>query len=312
VGSRVRVDVGIVTWNSRDVTVDAIRRLLASDQGCEIRLFVRDNGSTDGTPEAIAAQFPDVVLDAGSENLGFAGGMNLLIARSDAPWFFALNSDAWPEDRCLATLVSAAESHPRAAAAAPLLLRPDGELEHSTRPFPSVRVALMMAVSANLWLRRPSEKMLLEQAWKHDVGRTVDWAVGAALLIRRSALDDLGPFDDSYFMYVEDLEWCWRAHQRGWDIYFEPAAVVRHIGNVSGAARYGVQRTAAFMANTYRFYGERHGRASSAMFRWLNVAGLLRNYAIAKVTRDEGTARFWRLRLPAYRGRGVPQDDARG
>jgi GT2 family glycosyltransferase len=312
VGSAARVDVGIVTWNSRDVTVEAIRKLLERDQGCDLRVLVRDNGSTDGTPEAIAEAFPDVDLDAGRENLGFAGGMNLLIERSDAPWFFPLNSDAWPEPLCLATLVESARAHPRAAAIAPLLLRPDGELEHSTRPFPSLGVALMMATGAQRWMPRRAHRMLLEGDWKHDVGRSVDWAVGAALLMRREALADIGGFDDSYFMYVEDLDWCWRAHQRGWDIWFEPAAVVRHIGNVSGATKYGERRTAAFMANTYRFYRRHHSRTSTALLRWLNVLGLLRNYAGAKLARDEDLARFWRIRLPAYRGRGLPEGEGGG
>jgi len=312
-GSTPRVDVGIVTWNSRDVTVAAIRRLLDSDQGCDLRLLIRDNGSSDGTPEAIAEAFPDVVLDAGPDNLGFAAGMNRLIKRSDAPWFFPLNSDAWPEEGCLGALVRAAGAHPRAAAVAPLLLRPDGELEHSTRPFPSLGVALMMATGAQRWMPRRAHRMLLEDAWKHDAARSVDWAVGAALLMRRSALDEVGPFDERYFMYVEDLEWCWRAHRHGWDIWFEPAAVVRHIGNVSGAAKYGGEkRTATYMANTYRFYGEHHSRLSTTLLRSLNVAGLLRNYARARLTGDDDLARFWRLRLPAYRGRGVSGDDARG
>ncbi|MBV9412779.1 MAG: glycosyltransferase, partial [Acidimicrobiia bacterium] len=122
------VDVGMVTWNSRDVTVDALQRLFDSDQGCEMRVMVRDNGSTDGTPDAIRDRFPQVELDAGKDNLGFAGGMKLLIERSDADWFFPLNSDAWPEDRCLAELLRAAEAHPKAAAVAPLLLHPDGTL----------------------------------------------------------------------------------------------------------------------------------------------------------------------------------------
>lgn len=309
---RPRVDVGVVTWNSRDVTVAAIRSLLDTDQGCDLRLLVRDNGSTDGTPEAIAEAFPDVELEAGTDNLGFAAGMNRLIDRADAPWFFPLNSDAWPEARCLATLVQRAEIVPRAAAVAPLLLRPDGALEHSTLPFPSARVALMTATGAQRLLPRRANRMLLEGAWMHDVPRSVDWAVGAALLMRREALDDVGPFDERFFMYVEDLEWCWRAHERGWEVWFEPAAVVRHIGNVSGAARYGENRTAAYMANTYRFYRDHHSRWSTALFRWLNVFGLLRNYAAAKLARDEDRARFWRRRFRAYTGRGVPGADVRG
>src|SRR3954447_8146568 len=200
----------MVTWNSRDVTVDALERFLTSDQGCDVRLLVRDNGSTDGTPEAIRERFPGVELEAGSENLGFAGGMNRLIARSDAPWFFPLNSDAWPEDQCLATLLRAAAEHPRAAAVAPLLLQPDGTLEHSTHPFPSPRVTLLVTFGNSAWARRRGHDFFLEGAWMHDRPRPVDWAVGAALLMRREALDEVGPFDERFFMYAEDLEWCWR------------------------------------------------------------------------------------------------------
>ena len=306
-----RVDVGVVTWNSRDVTVAALGHMLEVVGDCEVRLLVRDNGSTDGTADAITRSFPEAIVDAGSENLGFGAGMNLLIARSDAPWFFALNSDAWPERNCLSSLVAAARQYPRAAAIAPRLLRLDGTLEHSTYPFPSLRVALMTASGAQRWLRRRATEMLLEGAWRHDVGRPVDWAVGAALLMRREALDDIGGFDERFFMYVEDLEWCWRAHQRGWEVYFEPSAAVRHIGNVSGAARYGDRRTAVYMANTYRFYREQHGAAATAAYRALNVVGAARNYAVALAARDEARARHWRHAVPAYLGRGAPEGEGR-
>lgn len=306
-----RVDVGMVTWNSRDVTVDALQRFLESDQGCDVRLMIRDNGSTDGTPEAIRKRFPEVDIELGEENLGFAGGMKRLIARSDAPWFFPLNSDAWPEDGCLATLITAASEHPKAAAVAPLLLRPDGTLEHSTNPFPSPRVALIMATGSKRWIDRRGDELFLEGVWMHDRTRVVDWAVGAALLMRREALADIGPFDDRFFMYVEDLEWCWRARQRGWEILFEPAAIVRHIGNVSGKARYGQRRTATYMANTYRFYAEEHGRTAMHVLRALNVTGAARGLAAATLARDDADARYWRAMVRAYMGRGGASDPRR-
>lgn len=277
-----------------------------------MRVMVRDNGSTDGTPDAIAERFPQVELDAGKDNLGFAGGMKLLIARSEADWFFPLNSDAWPEDHCLSALLRTAEAHPKAAAVAPLLLRPDGTLEHSTHPFPSARVALIMAVGSKRWIRRRGQELFLEGVWMHDAARPVDWAVGAALLMRKQALDEIGPFDDRFFMYAEDLEWCWRAHQHGWEIYFEPAAVVRHIGNVSGKPRFGQRRTAAYMTNTYRFYRDEHGAAAMNVLRALNVAGAARNLAAATVKGDKSERRLWRTLLPAYMGRGAPADPRHG
>jgi GT2 family glycosyltransferase len=124
--------------------------------------------------------------------------------------------------------------------------------------------------------------------------------------MRRQALEDVGPFDERFFMYVEDLEWCWRAHRHGWEVYFDTTAIVRHIGNVSGARRFGDRRAAAYLANTYRFYRDEHGATGAALYKWLNVAGVVRNYAGARLARDDELARYWRQLLPAYMGRAVP------
>src|SRR5205807_3968431 len=121
--------------------------------------------------------------------------------------------------------------------------------------------------------RARSARLQLEGAWLHDRPRPVDWAIGAAMLLPRRVLDDIGPFDETFFMYVEDLEWCWRAHRRGWEIFFEPRAVVTHVGNVSGEIAFGERRTAAYMRNTYRFYRREHGAMDTSLYRALNVAG---------------------------------------
>jgi GT2 family glycosyltransferase len=284
-----------VTWNTAELTVTALRRLLDTDQGVEIRLLVRDNGSTDGTPEAIAERVPEASLDADDRNLGFAAGMNTLLARSDAPWFFALNPDAWPMPGAIGRLVEAAQSWPRAAAVAPRLERPDGEIEHSTHPFPSARVAGLLALGLSRVLpERTLDRFALEGHWHHDRPRTVDWAVGAALLMRRAALDDIGGFDERFFMYAEDLEWCWRAHTRGWEIRFDPSAVVVHVGNASGAQAFADTRIGRHYHNTYRFYREAHGTAACGLYRALNLAGCLRLSALARMRGDSATAAQWR------------------
>ena len=297
---RERVDVAVVTWNTKDVTVAALRRLLDSDQGCDVRLLVRDNASSDGSAEAIAREVPEAELEAGTENIGFAAAMNRLIARSDAPWFFALNPDAWPEPGAIGRLVAAAKEHPEAAAIAPRLQRPDGELEHSTLPFPSLRVAASAALGPRWVSAERGDRMMMVGRWAHDRGREVDWAVGAALLIPRAALEDVGPFTERFFMYVEDLEWCWRARRRGWSIRFEPSAIVVHVGNVSGAQRYGDRRTRAYMTNTYRFYRSEHGAASAAVYRALNIMGSARGYLRAKRAGTEGEVAYWRRELGAH------------
>jgi hypothetical protein len=296
-----RVDVGMVTYNTRDLTIAALHRLMHANEGCRLRLLVRDNASSDGTAEAIAAHFPNAEVETGSQNLGFAAGVNTLLARSDAPWFLALNSDAWPEPGAVRRLLRAAEAFPCAAAVAPRLERPDGTLEHSTHPFPSLEVAAV--TGAGLYRkvgRRRAQELLLEGSWMHDRPRTVDWAVGAALLLRRAALDDIGGFDERFFMYVEDLEWAWRARQRGWDIRFEPSAVVRHVGNASGEAVYGRRRTATYLHNTYRFYGRHHGPVSTTAFRALNLVGCARLYVQLRLQRDRAQAAFWADHVRAH------------
>jgi N-acetylglucosaminyl-diphospho-decaprenol L-rhamnosyltransferase len=298
-----RVDVGIVCWNTRDLTVDAIGRLLAAADGVDLRVLVRDNGSTDGTVEAVRERYPSLAVDVG-DNVGFAAGVNSLLARSDAPWFVTLNSDAWPEAGALRALVDAAERHPRAAVVAPLLLRPDGTLEHSAHPLPSVTVAAVTGLGGQALLgRRRAEELCLGGAWGHDRERSVGWAVGAAWLLRREAVAAVGPLDESLFMYAEDLEWCWRAQRVGWQVWFTPEAVVRHVGNASGEQRYGTSRERVVIANA-NLVSRRYltpGRAIACQL--LNAAGAVRSAGRAAARGNRGLAGYWWRQLPAHLGR---------
>jgi GT2 family glycosyltransferase len=291
---RERVDVGVVTWNTADLTATALRRLLDTDQGCDFRLLVRDNASTDGTAERIAREIPEAELEAGDENLGFAAGMNRLIARSDAPWFFALNPDAWPEPGAIGRLVRAAQLHPRAGAVVPRVEYPDGRLQHSTQPFPSLRVAATVAFRWDKLSADEADDLFLEGSWMHDRPRRVDWAYGAAMLIPRPALDAIGGFDERFFFYAEDLEWCWRAHTRGWEIWFEPSAIVKHLESASGTQLYGGFKTRAHMRNSLRFYRRAHGTPAAVAWWGLNTAGGVVRLAGAMGRRNRDAIANWR------------------
>jgi GT2 family glycosyltransferase len=285
--TKPRVDVGVVTWNTRDLSVRALRTLLDTDQDVDLRLLVRDNGSSDGTADAIARAVPEARLDAGPENLGFAGGVNRLLARSDAPWFLTLNSDAWPEPGAIRRMVDAAEVQPKVAAVAPLVRRPDGELERTIHPFPSARLSLHMAA------RGPVVP-------EHDTARAIDWAHGAALLLRRTAVDQLGGLDERLFMYAEDFEWCWRAHRRGWTVWFEPAAVIRHVGNASAEQNYGVRRLQAQWRNNYRVYRWHRGALPTVGLRAANVTRAGVELTRAMLRRKPGASRYWRQQLRVH------------
>src|SRR4051794_30483126 len=131
-----RVDVGVVTWNTAELTATALRRLLDGDQGCELKVLVHDNASTDGTPDRLRERVPEADVEISPTNLGFAAGVNQLLSRSDAPWFLALNSDAWPRPGAVAAMVRAAERHPRAAPDPPRHRPHEGSHEPPPPPLP--------------------------------------------------------------------------------------------------------------------------------------------------------------------------------
>lgn len=302
---RPRVDVAVVTWNTVDVTPQALRELLDTDQGCDLRVLVRDNASTDGTVEAVSRAVPEAEIDAGRDNLGFSGGVNTLIARSEAPWLFLLNPDAWPLPGAIRALVESAEAHPRAAAVAPRVELPDGSLQHTTHPFPSLRVAATVAFAWNRIPRERADDLLLEGSWNHDRPRSVDWAHGAALLIRREALREIGGLDERFFMYAEDLEWCWRARRRGWEIRFEPSAVVRHHVNISGRQQFGDLRTRAHLHSALRFYRRAHGLAPAIAWWGINLSGAGVRWLEARRRGERSRARYWRNYAAALVTAGV-------
>jgi GT2 family glycosyltransferase len=136
--------------------------------------------------------------------------------------------------------------------------------------------------------------------WGHDSERRVDWAVGAALLLRRRALEEVGAFDESLFMYGEDLDWCWRARDAGWEIWFTPDAVVRHVGNASGRQRYGDRQPAAWIANSVVVYRRRHGAVATRAWQLVNVAGALLAARRARRSGDSDRASLWRRHARAW------------
>lgn len=288
------VDVGVVTWNTAEATADALRKLMDSDQGVAMRLLVRDNASTDDTVTTLRRLVPEADIDPGAENLGFSGGVNTLLRRSTAPWFFLLNSDAWPLPGAIERLVRTAQHHPTAAAVVPRIEYPDGSLQHSTHPFPSLRVAALVNFAWDRMPAKRAEELCLEGAWLHDRPRRVDWAHGAAMLIPRSAIDEVGGFDERFFFYGEDLEWCWRAHTRGREIRFEPRAVVHHMKSLSGTKLLGDARTVTHLSNSLRFYRRAHGNPAAAAWWTLNTAGSLLRLVRAVGRRDREGANVWR------------------
>jgi len=271
------VRVGIVTWNTAELLDACLAALPAALEGLTTEVVVVDNASRDGCAE-VAARHPGVRVIRNTENVGYARAMNQGLAESTAPVLLALNPDTVPPPGSLATLVTRLHEHPEAGVVVPRLVGVDRELQHSCYRFPSIAVALVVGLvpprAQRSWIGR---RWWLEGAAPHDERGPVDWAIGAVHVIRASALADQPPYSDRWFMYVEDLELCWRLRQQGLATRLEGDVAVVHVGNASGAQRWGGARARRYWLATYDFVtvarGPRYARALAAV-NAVVVAGL--------------------------------------
>ena len=308
------VDVVIVSWNVRDELLACLDSLWAST-GVGLRVTVVDNNSRDGSADAVAAAFPGAVLLRNPTNEGFARAVNRGLRRGTAPSVLLLNPDTRLPAAAIARLCHHLDRLPGHAAVAPRLVGEDGTPQHSVYPYPSLGLSLLLATGAQRLL--PSSRraaLLLEGDWRSDADRDVPWAVGACLLARRSVLERVGPLDEGFFVYAEDLEWCHRATRAGHPVRFVPDVTVVHLGNRSGAQRYGDDRTAAWLRNTIRFGRRNRGRAWTAAYVVVNGAATVSRYAVASArmrVRPSAEAadrlRLWRGHARFYLGRSRPE-----
>jgi GT2 family glycosyltransferase len=286
-GTLVDLSVVIVNWNTAQLTLrclEALQRALPSELDAEV--LVVDNASTDGSAERIAAAFPEVRLIRRAENGGFARANNEAFARARGAYCFLLNSDTEALPGSTAALLAYLKSHPRCGLVAPRLINGDGSLQYSCWRFPRWDTAAL----ESLYLYRcfsagRAGERLLGGYWDHGRARPVDWVMGAAMLVRREVLEATGGFDEGYFMFGEDMEWCWRIRRKGWSIDYEPAAGVVHLGGQSSRQQFADGGSAVKHEAYYHFCQQHLGPVHRGVLRSVNVAGALLRLGLFSVRR---------------------------
>jgi hypothetical protein len=239
------LSVVVVTYRSKDHVLACLDSLAAGVRprsrdavALDWECVVLDNDSHDGTPELIERGAPWARLVRTGANLGYAKAVNRGFAETSGALVLVLNPDCvWREGGIL-ELVSWLREHPRCGIAAPRIVNPDGSLEYSVRAYPSPAAFLFNRYSllTRLWPGNPWTRRYLLSDWDHRTPRSVDWASGAALLVRRAAVAAVGGMDEAYFMFNEDVDWCRRMNLSGWSVDYVPGAeVVHHIGASHGA-----------------------------------------------------------------------------
>jgi N-acetylglucosaminyl-diphospho-decaprenol L-rhamnosyltransferase len=257
------------------VTYDAlpwIEQALASV--ASIPTVVVDNASRDETVAVVRERFPEVTV-VEHENRGLCAGWNRGLREVDAEHVLLLNADAWLVDDALEQLLRVAERHPRAGAVVPKLLDPDGTLQRSVRGFPTVwRIATEYLYLRKLAPRSSALNAFYAGAFHHDAEREVEWAMGSCMLLRRAALDDVGAFDEDFFLFSEEVDWYRRAADRGWGVVFTPDARCVHVGGASHGGRLFRENVRGHL----RYLAKHEGpRAAERARRVMRLALLLRS-----------------------------------
>jgi GT2 family glycosyltransferase len=261
----------IVNWN----VCALLRRCLAGlpeAVGPDIRteVIVVDNASHDGSVAMVRAEFPAVRLLANRENRGFAGGNNQGMAAGRGRTLLLLNPDTEPAPGALAAMLATLDSAPGIGMVGPRLLNPDGSTQPSRRRFPTLVTALIESTPLQPYF---PDHPLLRRYYVADRPATerqdVDWITGACMLVRRAVVQQVGGFDERYFMYSEELDWCRRIREAGWRIVYEPAAAVVHHEGQSSAQDVPA-RHLRFQRSKVRYFLRWHGRRAAAALRlWL-------------------------------------------
>ena len=264
------VSVVVVAYRTPDLLRTCLEHLTADRTRRETEILVVDNDSGDETPE-VARSFPGVRLVESGENLGFAGGVNRGFAAATGRYVMILNPDVETRPGALDRLADFLDAHPGTGIAAPKLLNTDGSLQYSCRRKYTLTTILLRRTFLGSWFPKASAlRRHLMLDYDHAEPRPVDWVAGAAMMVRRAAIEDVGVMEERYFLYFEDLDFCARMQARGWLVQYVPDAVMTHHW----------QRASLGLGSTAR----RHLRSGLRFYdRWGGLVYVLRQYH-----------RFWR------------------
>lgn len=232
----MRLSVVFLSYNTRDLTRQALSSVLAAAEGLEVEIFVVDNASADGSADMVAEEFPQVKLICNEANVGFAAGNNVALRQVAGEYALLINTDTILRRDALRTMVEFLDAHPEAGACGCKILDPDGTLQlDSRRGFPTPLAAFCkMSGLSRLFPKHPLIARYHMTYLDPEQTAEVEVLSGSCMMVRKAAMDQVGLLDEDYFMYGEDIDWCYRFHQAGWKIYYVPTTEIIHFRGESG------------------------------------------------------------------------------
>jgi hypothetical protein len=232
------VSIIIVSYNTREILGNCLEALYRYGTGSDMEVIVADNDSRDDSIAMVKERFPEVRLIANKRNLGFAAANNQAFLQAHGRYIILLNPDAYIGPSSISNAVQFMDKHTECGLCGGKIISPEGRLEPSARRFPSP-ISKILTLSG-LSARFPSSPFFNGHefgGFAHDHPLEVDWVPGTFTIVRKTTLDDIGTFDERFFMYYEETDLCLRVRKAGWKIFFIPDAEVMHIGGASSKTR---------------------------------------------------------------------------
>ena len=252
----------LVNWNTKELVLGALRSIFSTVGGYTFEVLVVDNGSEDGSPEAIKEAFPQTYLIINEENFGFARAINQALTQATGRYLFFLNSDARLKEGAVEILVTFMEDNPDVGIAGGQLINEDGTRQNSIAPFPSLATELLnKRLLRMLFPRRYPGK---ERDYSSPID--VESLVGACIIVRRQAVEEVGGLDEGYFFFLEETDWCLRMRDKGWRICFVPQAQILHLQGAS-VAKAKTEAKIEFYRSRYLFFEKHRGRTRTVLLK---------------------------------------------
>ena len=269
-----RMAVAIVNYNTRD----HLRDCLASVQGNKpSEVVVVDNASSDGSVEMVRTEFPTVIMRENDRNTGYGAAANQGISQCRSEYVLLLNSDTVLPGGAHKALSEYMDQNPRAAVVGPRLEYPDGRLQVSSFPFPSPLYTFLRSTSfGSLISRIPILRERYLPSWSHMQARIVPWVLGAVMVIRREAFEIVEGFDESFFMFSEEVDLCYRLWSAGWEVHFTPVVTIVHIEGASTKGCYAEMELLRY-SSTRKFYQQHYSKRRISQLKLLTTYFMLRN-----------------------------------
>jgi N-acetylglucosaminyl-diphospho-decaprenol L-rhamnosyltransferase len=253
----------IVNWNTRQDLLRCLGSIKANPPSCPFEVVVFDNASADGSVEAVAAQYPQVRLEASHENLGFARANNRVASSAQGIYWLLLNPDTVVHPHAVDALVNYLSEHPRVAAVGPRLINSDGSLQLSIERLPSLFREWWRLFHLD---RLYPISLYTKDVLASQVPQRVEVLKGACLLLRADIVRPLGLFDEDYFVYSEETDLCDRLGKAGWDLHWLPAAVVTHSGGRS-TSQVADRMFLELYRNKIKFFRKRRSALAGTIYK---------------------------------------------